>query len=52
VRVEGLPLRMSASPWTVTRAAPCLGEHNREVLGGLLGHSGQELDELTKQGVI
>lgn len=52
VRVEGLPLRMSASPWNISRAAPCLGEHNRDVLGGLLGHSDQELDELTKQGVI
>jgi benzylsuccinate CoA-transferase BbsF subunit len=52
VRVEGLPLRLSASPWNVTRAAPCLGEHNRDVFGGLLGHSDQELDELKKQGVI
>lgn len=52
VRVEGLPLRMSASPWRISRAAPCLSEHNRKILGGLLGHSDQELDELTKQGVI
>ncbi|OBG33006.1 carnitine dehydratase [Mycobacterium alsense] len=52
VRVEGLPLRLSASPWSISRAAPCLGEHNREVLGGLLGRSDRQLDELTKQGVI
>lgn len=52
VRVEGLPVRLSASQWRISRAAPCLGEHNRDVLGGLLGHSDQELDELTKQGVI
>lgn len=52
VRVEGLPLRMSATPWSIDRAAPCLGEHNREVLGGMLGRSDVELDELTKQGVI
>lgn len=52
VRVEGIPLRMSASPWSISRSAPCLGEHNRDVLGGLLGHTDQELDELTKQGVI
>lgn len=52
VRVEGLPLRMSASSWEIARAAPCLGEHNRDVLGGLLGRTDQELDELTKQGVI
>jgi benzylsuccinate CoA-transferase BbsF subunit len=52
VRVEGLPLRMSASPWTISRAAPCLGEHNRDVLGGLLGRSDRELDDLTERGVI
>lgn len=32
--------------------APTLGEHNREVLGGLLGLSDAELDELEAQGVI
>lgn len=52
VRVEGLPLRMSSTPWSIDRAAPCLGEHNRDVLGGLLGRSDPELEELTKQGVI
>ncbi|QLL08907.1 CaiB/BaiF CoA transferase family protein [Mycobacterium vicinigordonae] len=52
VRVEGLPLRMSATPWSIGRAAPCLGEHNHDVLGGLLGRTDEELDELTKQGVI
>ncbi len=52
VRVEGLPLRLSASPWSISRPAPCLAQHNRDVLGGLLGHSDEELDDLTKQGVI
>lgn len=52
VRVEGIPVRLPASPWRIERAAPCLGEHNRDVLGGLLGRSDRELDELTKQGVI
>jgi crotonobetainyl-CoA:carnitine CoA-transferase CaiB-like acyl-CoA transferase len=52
VRVEGLPLRLSASPWSISSAAPCLGQHNRDVLGVLLGHSDDELTELTRQGVI
>ncbi|OJZ76143.1 carnitine dehydratase [Mycobacterium paraffinicum] len=52
VRVEGLPLRMSASPWTMSAGAPCLGEHNREIFGGLLGHSAEELAEWTRLGVI
>lgn len=52
VRVEGLPIRLSATTWNISRPAPCLSEHNREVLGELLGHSDTELDELMKQGVI
>lgn len=52
VRVEGLPLRLSASDWSITQSAPCIGEHNPEVLGALLGHSDEELNELAKQGVI
>ncbi|MEX1253355.1 MAG: CoA transferase [Dehalococcoidia bacterium] len=32
--------------------APLLGEHNREVLGGLLGLSDEELAALEEQGVI
>jgi crotonobetainyl-CoA:carnitine CoA-transferase CaiB-like acyl-CoA transferase len=32
--------------------APLLGEHNREVLGGLLGLSDEELASLEEQGVI
>jgi crotonobetainyl-CoA:carnitine CoA-transferase CaiB-like acyl-CoA transferase len=31
--------------------APRLGEHTREVLGGILGLSGAELDDLADDGV-
>ena len=34
------------------RAAPLYGEDNRAILTGLLGMSGQEVDELTEQGVL
>jgi crotonobetainyl-CoA:carnitine CoA-transferase CaiB-like acyl-CoA transferase len=34
------------------RPAPLLGEHNVEVLGGLLGLSADELDALAEQGLI
>ena len=48
----GRPFIMNGSPWRVLRPAPRLGEHNREVLGGLLGFSGQELSHLRRDGVI
>lgn len=52
VRVEGIPIRCSASPWQITAAAPRLGQHNREVFVDLLGHSEAELDDWAQRGVI
>ncbi|MFV9633809.1 CaiB/BaiF CoA transferase family protein [Mycobacterium neumannii] len=52
VRVEGIPIRCSATPWQITSAAPRLGQHNREVLVDLLGHSEAELDDWAQRGVI
>ena len=37
VRVDGLPVHLSRTDWSIARGAPCLGEHNEEVLGELLG---------------
>src|SRR4030095_8497916 len=39
VRVDGLPVRFSETPWSIERGAPCVGEHTEEVLTGLLGLS-------------
>jgi crotonobetainyl-CoA:carnitine CoA-transferase CaiB-like acyl-CoA transferase len=36
----------------IPAGAPRLGEHTREVLGGILGLSDAELDDLTADGVI
>ena len=47
----GAPFKMSETPWQVGRA-PLLGEHNREVFGGILGYSSSELVQLRQQGVI
>ena len=50
-RYPGPPVRPSEPAW-VYRRAPLLGEHNHEVLGGLLGYSAEGLDELERTGVI
>jgi crotonobetainyl-CoA:carnitine CoA-transferase CaiB-like acyl-CoA transferase len=52
LRVEGLPYRLSNAEWSMTRGAPCLGEHNEQVFCDLLGHDLDELDELRKTGVL
>ncbi|WP_046314953.1 CoA transferase [Mycobacterium sp. UM_Kg1] len=52
VRVEGVPMTFSATPWRLASGAPKLGQHNREILGALLGHDDALLDEWTQRGVI
>jgi crotonobetainyl-CoA:carnitine CoA-transferase CaiB-like acyl-CoA transferase len=52
VRVDGLPLRFSATEWEYSGPAPLLGEHNEKVLCGLLGVPQRELAQLRKDGVI
>ncbi len=48
----GPPYRWSVSPARVDRPAPCLGEHNEEILGGELGYSRDELGALSGAGII
>ncbi|WP_235009758.1 CaiB/BaiF CoA-transferase family protein [Mycobacterium sp. 3519A] len=52
VRVEGIPMRFSETPWQIRAAAPVLGQHNREVFSDLLGHSDDELAAWADRGVI
>jgi crotonobetainyl-CoA:carnitine CoA-transferase CaiB-like acyl-CoA transferase len=44
--------RLSATPGRVQRGAPCLGEHNDEVYGGLLGLSSDQIALLRSERVI
>ncbi len=48
----GLPWKMSATPGEVRWPSPTLGQHNREIFGGLLGLTGEEIDALESGGVI
>jgi crotonobetainyl-CoA:carnitine CoA-transferase CaiB-like acyl-CoA transferase len=52
VRVDGVTARFSATPWRIERGAPCLGEHNEEVFGRLLGIPTDEVAELRAEKVI
>jgi crotonobetainyl-CoA:carnitine CoA-transferase CaiB-like acyl-CoA transferase len=52
VRVDGIPARFSLTPWRIERGAPCLGEHNEEVFGRLLGIPPEEVAQLRVEKVI
>ncbi len=51
---SGYPIRFSGGPHPPVhrRTPPLLGEHNREVLGGILGHSDAQLAAWEAAGVI
>jgi crotonobetainyl-CoA:carnitine CoA-transferase CaiB-like acyl-CoA transferase len=47
-----MPFREAGQPYPIRSAPPTLGEHNREILAGLLGLSGAEIDQLERDGII
>lgn len=50
--IPGMPLHFSAFPEELSLDAPFLGEHNAEVLGGLLGYDAARIAALGAQGVL
>ena len=52
VRVDGQPVHFSKTDWHLDRGAPCLGEHNEEILTRVLGLSPDDVAELTADGVL
>jgi crotonobetainyl-CoA:carnitine CoA-transferase CaiB-like acyl-CoA transferase len=46
------PIKLSATPGKIERAAPCLGEHNAEIFRGLLRLQEGEYESLVRDGVI
>jgi len=50
--VGGLPVKLSATPGSVRKAPPTVGEDNDRIYGTLLGFSPAEIAELRAAGVI
>ncbi|MCX6020952.1 MAG: CoA transferase [Chloroflexi bacterium] len=48
----GPPAGMSETPGEIRMPAPMMGEHNEEILTGLLGYTPEEVQSLEKRGVI
>jgi len=52
VRVDGMPVHLSETDWSIRNGAPCLGQHNEEVYCGILGLSSADLKSLKKEGTV
>lgn len=52
VPIAGMPFRMSGIDRWIDAPAPRMGQHNAEVLGGVLGCTEEQLRALTTAGVI
>jgi crotonobetainyl-CoA:carnitine CoA-transferase CaiB-like acyl-CoA transferase len=50
LRMANIPMILSASPGTIRRMAPNLGEHTREILAEA-GYSATEIEALLAQGI-
>ena len=50
--IIGRPWRLSGMPISVRSHAPTLGEHNRDVIQGILGYGDEQYAELERAGTI
>ena len=51
VKAIGLPVKFGDTPGGVTRPAPTLGQHGREILAEL-GYGDEEIDVLADRGAL
>jgi len=51
-RVDGIPMHLSETDASIRRGGPCLGEHNDEVFGDLLGLDAASREKLRAEGAI
>jgi crotonobetainyl-CoA:carnitine CoA-transferase CaiB-like acyl-CoA transferase len=51
-QIPGFPLRFSKFPDELEFDAPFLGEHNQTVLSKYLGYSADEVDRMTREGIL
>ena len=51
IRMPGAPYKLFGTPWQISRPAPSLGEHNREIFGEI-GRDAHDLAALFAAGVI
>lgn len=51
-KMDSAPYREASSPYPARFAAPTLGQHNTQVLGGILGLSSDEIRGLEESGII
>jgi crotonobetainyl-CoA:carnitine CoA-transferase CaiB-like acyl-CoA transferase len=47
-----MPFRETDKPFPIRTAPPTLGEHNREILGGILGLTDAEIEQLAREEII
>jgi len=52
IKMIGIPMRCDGTRGKVRLPPPRLGEHNHEILGGLLGYDESTIDSLKQEGVI
>ena len=52
VDIPGMPIKWRGLPNNIPLDAPTLGQHNEAIVGEMLGHSAEDIDGLSRDGVL